>query len=330
MRILMTYNLPGNVAEYIRSHGFEVDILDEKVNLCDVSEELAQTYDGLICLLSEVIDKKLLDKFRNLKGIAVYAVGYNNIDIRSCTELGIPVVNTPDVLTDATADIAITLILMAMRRINEAQNYLRAGKFDGWKPDLLLGRDLKGKILGILGMGRIGKAVAKRAEAFGMKIIYNTKSGVKPELPWPYVSFETLLKESDVLSIHTPLTDLTRHLLTKKELLQMKKGSILINTARGPIVDESALVEVLKEGHLSAAGLDVYEEEPKIHPELLKLENVILLPHIGSATIETRTKMAYIVANSIIQVLLGEKPTNTVNSEVYKTERWKNLWKNNI
>jgi glyoxylate reductase len=232
-------------------------------------------------------------------------VGYDNVDVPACTARGVWVTNTPDVLTDATADLAWALILALARRLREGERMLRAGEFRGWAPTMLLGRELRGRTLGILGYGRIGRAVARRAEGFGMRVLFTARGGG--------VALEELLEQSDVLSIHCPLNPQTRHLIGPAELLRMKRGSFLVNTARGPIVDEAALVAVLQSGHLGGAALDVFENEPAVHPGLIGREDVVLLPHLGSATRETREKMARIALEQVERVLRGERPTTAVN-----------------
>ncbi|RCK78170.1 MAG: D-3-phosphoglycerate dehydrogenase [Candidatus Ozemobacter sibiricus] len=322
MRILISRPLPGGAADFLRRCGYQVTVLPDDRPQEQFQRELAQA-DGVICLLSDPMGAAVLAEAARLRAIATYAVGYNNIDIAACTRAGLPVTNTPDVLTDATADVAMILILMTMRRVPDAMRYLADGRFTGWKPDLLLGRDLRGKNLGIVGMGRIGQAVARRAEAFGMKIFYHTRSGPKPDLPWPHLSFDALLAEADVISIHVPLTDATRHLFGPAQLRRMKPGAVLINTARGPVVDEAALVEALASGHLAGAGLDVFEEEPKVHPGLWQHPNAVLLPHIGSGTLETRSEMGMMAARSLHEALSGRRAPFTVNPEVYDTPAWR-------
>jgi len=215
------------------------------------------------------------------------------------------VTNTPDVLTDATADLTWALILALARRLREGERMLRAGEFVGWAPTMLLGLELRGRTLGILGYGRIGRAVARRAEGFGMRVLFTARGGGVP--------FEEILEQSDVLSIHCPLTPQTRHLIGPAELLRMKRGALLVNTARGPIVDEAALVAALESGHLGGAALDVFENEPAVHRGLTARNDVVLLPHLGSATQETREKMARIALQQIERVLRGERPTTAVN-----------------
>lgn len=275
--------------------------------------------DGLLCLLADKIDREVIDAGNRLKVISAYAVGYDNIDVTYATRKGIMVTNTPDVLTDATAELAWALIFTCARRIAEADRFVRAGKFTIWGPQLMLGTDIHHKTLGIIGAGRIGQSVGQKAAGFNMRILY---TGPQPRPDFQKstgarrVTLTTLLKESDFVTIHTPLTAQTRHLIGRRELSLMKPTAYLINTSRGPVVDESALVEALKTKKIAGAGLDVYENEPKIHPGLLKLENVVLLPHIGSATKETREKMSLMAAENLMAGLKGKQPPNLVNPEV--------------
>ncbi len=312
--ILVTSKLPGNALE---AFGEDYKIKSLAGKRSPDKKELKKLFaktDGAITLLSDQIDETVLADSK-VKIIANYAVGYNNIDIKTASEKIILVTNTPDVLTNATADLAWALILSAARRIPEGEKMMRSGKFKGWAPELLLGMDLSHKTMGIVGMGRIGKAVARRALAFGMKIAYTDSKRLLPSEEEPYgakfVDLETLLKDSDIVSLHCPLTEGTRHLLSRERLFTMKKEAILINTARGPIVDEEALAEAL-ESHLFAAGLDVYEKEPEVHPALLKLKNVVLLPHLGSAGRETREEMARMAVNNIIAFFDGKVPPNII------------------
>lgn len=276
-----------------------------------------ETAAALLCLLSDKVDKTILEHGEKLRVVANYAVGFDNIDVEEATKRGIWVTNTPGVLTEATADLAFSLLLAACRRLVEADKYTRAGKFKGWGPKLLLGMDLNGATLGIIGMGRIGRAVARRAKAFGMKIIYHNRKrcniDIEEELSARWVEMDELLKGSDALSLHLPGGEETKHLIGTEELAKMKDGAVLVNTARGTVVDENALVDALKAGKLLGAGLDVFEEEPKLHPELASLDNVTLAPHIGSATEGVRSKMALMAAENIIAVLTGNTPPNAVN-----------------
>lgn len=295
---------------------FEVEIFPE--NRAITHEELKEKVkdiDALICLLTDNIDHEIIEAASNLKCISVYAVGYNNIDVETATKHGIVICNTPGVLTETTADLAWALIMSCARRIVEADCFVREGKFQGWEPMLMLGNDIFGKTLGIIGMGRIGRAVAHRALGFDMKVIYYDPQVDPESLPSDYVSVDltTLCQNSDFISIHTPLTPETRHLIGEKEFNLMKPTAILINTARGPIIDEQALISALKENKIAGAGLDVYENEPVIPEELIKLSNVILLPHIGSASYETRTKMALLAAENAIAVIEGKNPPARVN-----------------
>src|SRR3990172_4006628 len=277
--------------------------------------------DAILTMLSDRIDERLMSEAKSLKVIANYAVGYDNIDIKAATAKGIVVTNTPGVLTDSTADMAWALLFSIARRIVEGDKVTRVGKFVGWAPMFLLGRDVVGKTLGIIGAGRIGTAMAMRSRGWCMKVLYTTQSNknavLEEMLGAKRVDLETLLKESDFISIHTPLSEKTRHLIGAKELSFMKKTAYLINTARGAIIDEAALVNALKNKQIAGAGLDVYEEEPKLKPGLAELDNVVLAPHLGSATVETRTKMAVMAAENIIAVLNGQKPKNCVNPEVF-------------
>jgi glyoxylate reductase len=276
----------------------------------------ARDADALVTLLTDRIDDALLAQCPRLKIVANVAVGYDNIDVAAATRRGIAVTNTPGVLTDATADFAWALLLALVRRVVEADAYVRAGRFTEWKMMALHGGDLAGRTLGIAGFGRIGQAVARRARGFGMHVIYTTTRRVpealEEELGARAVDKTTLFASSDVLSLHLPLTAATRHFVGAAEFATMKSDAYLINTARGPIVDEAALVDALQSGAIRGAGLDVFEREPAVHPALLAMDNVVLAPHIGSATIETRTKMALIAAENVIAVLEGGAPPNPV------------------
>lgn len=285
--------------------------------------EKVKGVDALVSLLTDNIDAEVMDAAGpNLKIIANYAVGYNNIDVEEATKRGIMVTNTPGVLTETTADFAWTLLMAIARRIVEADRFVREGKFRGWEPMLLIGTDVHGATLGIVGFGRIGQAMARRALGFNMRVLYYDNSKVdeqiEKELRATFVDLPTLLKESDFVTLHVPLTKETHHLIGEKELKMMKKDAYLINTARGPVVDEKALVKALKEGWIKGAALDVFENEPEVEPELLKLDNVVLAPHIASASYATRSKMSVMVAENVIKALSGEVPPNLVNPEVLK------------
>lgn len=271
--------------------------------------------EALICLLTDNIDKEVISAAPKLKVISSYAVGYNNIEVEYATQLGIAVCNTPGVLTETTADLTWALILATCRRISESERFLRKGNFKGWEPMLMLGLDVYGKTLGIIGMGRIGQAVAKRATGFAMRIIYYNDVPVSNTLPFETTEtdLQTLLKEADIITLHLPLTKETFHLIGKEEFALMKENAVLINTSRGAVIDEKELIKALSEKRIFSAGLDVYENEPDIPQELLALENVVLLPHIGSASIETRTKMALLAAENAIAVMEGKEPPAKVN-----------------
>jgi len=278
--------------------------------------------DMLLPLLTDKIDVKLMDLNKNLKVIANYAVGYDNIDVKAATERKIPVTNTPGVLTDAVAEHALTLLMSIARRIPESDTFTKQGKYKGWSPMLFLGTELKGKTLGIVGLGRIGSAVAERViGGLGMKVIYYKRhpdKNFENKFGAKFVKLPELLKTSDFITLHTPLNPATRHLIGKKQLGMMKKTAYLINTSRGPIIDEKALVNVLRNKKIKGAALDVLENEPKLSPGLNKLDNVVLTPHTASGTIETRSAMAVLAAKNIIEVSQGKVPTNIVNKELYE------------
>ncbi len=272
---------------------------------------------GVLCHLTDRIDAAILEKAPLLKVIANVAVGYDNIEVPAATQRGILVTNTPDVLTDTTADFAFGLLLAAARRIAEGDRFVRAGQWKEWRFDLLLGTDVHHATLGILGLGRIGSAVARRARGFGMKVLYSMPRRALPEiereLGAAYVDKETLLRESDFISLHVPLKPETRHLIGKAEFSFMKPSAMLINTARGPVVDESALADALREGRIAGAGLDVFEQEPRVSPELLNFSNVVLAPHIASASRQTRLRMVEVAAENLIAAANGRMPPNPVN-----------------
>jgi glyoxylate reductase len=276
--------------------------------------------DGLLCLLTDPIDEDVIAAEPKLKMIASYAVGYDNIDVAAATKRGIPVSNTPGVLTETTAELAWALLFSVARRIVEGDTFTREGNFKGWAPMLMLGQDITKKTLGIIGTGRIGTAFALKSKGFDMKVIYTDEQRnelLERTLGATKVPLSTLLKEADFISLHVPLSKETYHLIDEKELRMMKKTAILINTARGPIIHEKALIKAVKERWIFGAGLDVYEQEPKFSRELKDLDNVVLQPHTGSATIETRTKMAIIAAENMIAGLKGKLPPNCINKQVF-------------
>jgi glyoxylate reductase len=276
--------------------------------------------DGLLCLLTDQIDGEIMNANPDLKIIANYAVGFNNIDVPAATERRIPVTNTPGVLTDTSADMAFTLLVSTARRIVEGDNFLRSGQWKGWGPLQFLGADIYGATLGIIGLGRIGKAVAKRGTGFDMNTIYWNRTRLSEEeeklLGLTYASFEDVLKQSDFVSLNVAYNQETYHLISDKELDLMKETAILINTARGPVVDENALVRALQDKKIAGAGLDVYEEEPKVHPELMNMHNCVLLPHLASATIATRTRMGMIAIDNLLAKFNGKPLPNLVNDEI--------------
>lgn len=280
--------------------------------------------DALLSLLTEKINKEILDANPKLKIIANYAVGFDNIDVKYATNKNIPVTNTPGVLEDAVAEHTFALLLTVTKKIVEADKFTRAGKYRFWEPLLFIGPQLKGKILGIIGLGRIGSLVAEKAVAMGIKVIYTDirrNPQFEKQFHAPFVSQETLLKTADFVSLHVPLLPSTRHLISSKELQMMKRTAYLINTARGPVVDEKALVHALKKKVIAGAALDVYEFEPKLSAGLTKLNNVILTPHIASATIEARQAMSEIAARNILAVLNGKRAITPVNPEIYVTKK---------
>jgi len=316
-KVLLTREIPEAAMERLKKE-VDLEYVSEETKL--TKEEIIERVkdkDGIISMLDDPIDAVVINSAPDLKVISNYAVGFNNIDVKAATSRGVVVTNTPDVLTDATADLAWALLMAVARRIVEGDRYVRAGHFHCWGPKLMLGYELSGKTLGIIGMGRIGSAVARRAKGFDMHVVYYNRRSKEEEkeMGAEYVSFDKLISVSDFISIHAPLTEDTRHMLGEEEFKQMKKNCILINTARGPIVDEKALVRALKEGWIAGAGLDVYENEPYVSQELLSMDNVVLEPHIGSATYEARERMAEMVVDDCLAVLKGRRPKNIVNIE---------------
>lgn len=316
-KVFITYQIPESGIKLLLKKGFNVEVYSEEklISRRDLIKNVKDA-DAVISLLTDRIDKDVIYKMNRCKVIANYAVGFNNIDVNYAKRKGIIVTNTPDVLTDSTADLTMALVLVCARRLNEGQQIIRRRQFKGWRPKLLLGYELKDKIFGIVGMGRIGFAVAKRAYAFGCKIIYfsnNPHFEADKLFSARRVSLRTLMKKSDIVSLHVPLTEKTRNLINAEMLSLMKSEAIFINTARGEVVDEPYLIELLKNRKIFSAGFDVYENEPNINPELLKLDNVVLLPHIGSATHEARNSMSELAAKNVIAVLSGKKPLTPVN-----------------
>lgn len=322
LRILVTKRVFPDAVELLRRE-FDVDYNDTDRVL--PAEELLQRARGAAAVVSQLTDRLGADMIARLDGVRVIAnvaVGYDNIDVAAATARGIAVTNTPGVLTETTADFAFALLMAAARRIPEAHAFVHSGQWKTWIIDLLAGQDVHGATLGIFGLGRIGAAVARRGRGFGMRILYCDEQPAPPELERELearrVSKEELLRESDFVSLHVPLTPATRHLIGAAELALMKPTAILVNTARGPVVDENALVEALEKRTIWAAGLDVFEQEPRVHPKLLELPNVVLAPHIASASFATRRRMSVMAAENAIAALSGRRPPNLVNPEVWR------------
>jgi glyoxylate reductase len=319
-KVLVTRDLPGDAISRLRER-FEVDLPtpDEEIDRGRLVEHLADK-QGLLCLLTDRIDAEVLANAPFLKVISVYAVGYNNVDVKEATRRGILVTNTPGVLRETTADLTWALLLAAARRIPEGDRMVRSGRFAGWAPSLLLGHDVHGKTLGIVGMGDIGTAVARRAAGFGMRILYHNRnpSPLATEVGAEMVSLDHLLSNADFVSLHVPLGQSTRHLIGKRELDMMKSTAILINVSRGEVIDEEALVEALKKGRIAGAGLDVFENEPRMADGLAELDTVVLTPHIGSASVETRERMANMAVRNLVAALEGRKPEHLANPEVWQ------------
>jgi glyoxylate reductase len=321
LTVLVTRRLPSRVISRLEER-FDVDLHEGDELAPEELRDRVRDAHGLICVLTDRVDASVIDAGRQLKIVADVAVGYDNIDAAYAKSRGIIVTNTPDVLTEAVAEFAWGLILSVTRRITEGDRLVRAGGWKRWGLDFMIGAELGGKQLGILGMGRIGRAVAARASAFGMTVAYhrgNHETRQKPgataggtSLQARPVSFDELLVTSDVISIHTPLTAETRHLIDQRALARMKRTAYLINTSRGPVVDEAALAWALRERLIAGAALDVYEKEPIVHPDLPGFENVVLAPHLGSATRETRTAMADLAVSNVLAVLSGRPPLTPV------------------
>jgi glyoxylate reductase len=312
--LFITRLLPQPVMDAIpRNYQLVAQPADRPSTAEELSHGFAQA-DAVICTLTDRVDAALLAQATKLKIIANYAVGYNNIDLSVATQRGIVVTNTPDVLTDATADLTWALLLALARCVLVGDTWVRTGSWPGWTPTQLLGADVSGKTLGIVGMGRIGQAVAQRASGFRMSVIYagRHRIPIPSGLTWEWQPLDTVLANSDFLSLHVPLTETTRHLIGRRQLTLMKPTAYLINTSRGPVIDEAALVSALETRTIAGAGLDVYEQEPTVSAGLISLKNVILLPHLGSATLETRVRMGLICLDNIAAVLRGGPAPNRV------------------
>ncbi len=323
--ILISYPLPEPAVARARARA-QVDIHTDTTILprSDLMARL-KGRQGLICLITEVIDDALLAACPDLRVVANVAVGFNNVDVAAATRRGIVVTNTPDVLTETTADFAWALLMAAARHVIEGDRYVRDGKWKQWEFNLLLGADVHGATLGVVGFGRIGRAMARRALGFGMRVLYQdavaADTATERQLNATRVDLPTLLRESDFVTLHTPLLPETRHLIDAPALRTMKKTAYLINASRGPVVDEAALVQALKDGWIAGAGLDVFENEPAVHPGLIGLQNVVLAPHIASGSHETRIKMANLAVDNCLAVLEGKTPPTPVNPEALSVKR---------
>jgi glyoxylate reductase len=308
-RVFVSCGLPGDAVDRLaRQH--DVVVGEEHAGVGgDAFLREAETFDAIVSLFSDRIDAALVDRAKRLRVVANFAVGYDNVDLSACAARGIAVTNTPDVLTEATADLAFGLLLATARRITEGDRLVRRGAFRGLTPSFLVGEPVHGATLGLVGLGRIGQAMARRARGFGMHLLYASRSRASPSVERALgvtpVGIDELFANADFVSLHCPLTPETRHLVDAARLARMKPGAILVNTTRGPVVDEAALAEALARGPMGGAGLDVYEDEPRVHPALLGLENVVLAPHIGSAERPAREAMARIAADNVLAVLGG-------------------------
>jgi len=318
-KVVVTGKIPaGGLARLKAEHDVVAWESDEAISRTELLQMVSGA-DAIVSLLTEKIDAELLTAAGpQLKSVSNVAVGYNNIDVPACEEAGVLVTNTPGVLTEATADIAMALILMSTRRLGEGERVIRAQDPWQWGMFYMLGMGLQGRQLGVVGMGQIGIATARRAKAFGMNIAYTRRSplevDVAKDLDAKFMSMDELIESSDVLSLHCPYSPATHHLISENQLARMKSTAYLINTARGPIVDEQALVDALKAGQIAGVGLDVFEHEPKVNPGLLELDNAVLIPHLGSATVETRAAMADIAATNALAILAGQTAPNLVTS----------------
>ena len=326
-RIVVTRRIPEPALDLLRGSDAELWISahDRPLETGELHQAVSGA-DAVVSLLHDRVDDAFLDAAGpQLRSISNVAVGYDNIDVPAATARGVVVTNTPGVLTEATADIAMGLVLMATRRLGEGERLMRSGTPWSWHMFFMLGSGLQGKTIGIVGLGGIGRAVARRARSFGMRVAYTSRTPADPEveaeLEAERMTLDELLAQADIVSLHLPLSEETRHLIGAEALGRMKSDAYLINTARGPVVDEAALADALKRGEIAGAGLDVFENEPDVHPGLLELENVVLVPHLGSATKETRTAMAELAARNALAVAAGEPALTPVNPEVSPASR---------
>ncbi len=324
-KVFITRRVFDEAVAFLKNHVQVDGNPTDRVLAPDELEGRVQDVDGVLALITDSISPELMDRCPKLKVVANFAVGFDNINIRGATERGILVTNTPGVLTETTADFAWTLMLATARRIVEADRFVKEGKFEAWGPRMLLGHDIFGKILGIVGLGRIGQAVARRARGFGMRVLYYdphpVPAKVAADLEAESVALDAILRESDFLSLHVPLLDSTRHLINEDALRSMKPTAILVNTSRGPVVDESALVRALAADVIAGAGLDVYEREPVLAEGLMALDNVVLAPHIASSSHETRLRMCMMAGQNLLSGLKGNRPANLVNPDAWDTRR---------
>jgi glyoxylate reductase len=320
--VLVTKRVYAEAIDYLSQHA-EVEYVDSDDGL--TAAELALRIRGKQGVVSQLTDRfsaEVLDTLEGIRVIANVAVGFDNIDVPAATRRGIPVTNTPDVLTDTTADLAFALVLATARRLVEGHHYVHSGQWTKWRIDLLVGQDVHHRTMGIFGMGRIGQAVARRAAGFSMRTLYHdmrrAPESVERELGLEFATAEQLLREADFVSLHVPLSAETRHLIGAAELRMMKPTAILVNTSRGPVVDEAALAEALEQRVIAGAGLDVFEREPEVHPALLMLDNVVLEPHIGSASVDTRRNMCLTAVRNAVEALEGRRPPNLLNPEAWR------------
>jgi glyoxylate reductase len=322
--VLVTRRLPEPVMEFIQAR-CDADVWEGPPEAIPRDELLRRIRGrlGAITLLTERVDAEFLDAAGpDLRIVANYAVGFDNIDVEECTRRGVLATNTPDVLTETTADLAWSLLMAAARRIPEGDRFLRSRTPWIWGPEMMLGQDVHDKVLGVVGFGRIGQAMARRAAGFGMRVVYFDAFRPPPELERElgaeFREFDELLPEADFITIHVALTEETRHMFGAEQFKKMKRTAVVVNSSRGPVIDEAALAQALRDGEIFAAGLDVFEKEPEVHPQLLELDNAVIVPHLGSATVETRHAMGMLAADNLIAALEGRKPPTLINPEAWQ------------
>jgi len=323
-KVVVARELPAEAMRLLERHAELVVNRGEQWSKAELMARLGKA-EALICQLTQKVDAEVLAAGLKLRVVANVAVGYDNIDVATATARGIAVTNTPGVLDDSTADFTWALLLAVARRVVEGDRLVREGKWKGWDLMLMLGADVHGKVLGIFGFGRIGRRVAERARGFGMRVLYHSRRRLERSeenaLGVEWAEKERLLREADFVTLHVPLSGKTRHLIGARELGLMKPTAYVINAARGLVVDEAALVEALEKNQIAGAALDVFEEEPRVHPKLLQMTNVVLAPHMASASVETRTRMAVMAAENVVAVLEGKQPLNLVNAEAWERLR---------